>query len=143
LISGWQFPKTHKEEHKEKGEVIDPYVKIKMEGVSKDQSEVRTKTISKILHLLWLTGQENNGFNPVWNTEFKFQLTTPELAILMFTVMDEDSLSRDDFIAQYALNVYNIREGYRVIPLKDKKGASYDKASLLIHFSWEDRYYAC
>jgi hypothetical protein len=27
--------------------------------------------------------------------------------------------------------------------LKDKKGASYDKASLLIHFSWEDRYYAC
>jgi len=36
------------------------------------------------------------------------------------------------------LNVNNIREGYRVIPLKDKHGSPYEKASLLIHVSWED-----
>ncbi len=47
-------------------------------------------------------------------------------------------MSRDDFIGHFPLNVYNIREGYRVIPLKDKHGSVYEKASLLIHVSWED-----
>jgi len=126
VISGWQFPKVQGKETKEKGEVIDPYVKIWVSGVSKDSTSVKTKTI------------KNNGFNPVWNSEFKFPLTTPDLASLTFVVNDEDVVSKDDFIAQYAVNVYNIREGYRVIPLKDKQGNTYDKASLLVHISWED-----
>jgi len=128
VISGWQFPKVQgtTKETKQKGEIIDPYVRIEMAGVSKDKSVVRTKTI------------KNNGFNPVWNTEFKFQITTPDLGILLFMVYDEDTLTKDDFIGQYALDVYNVREGYRVVPLKDKTGNPYEKASLLIHFSWED-----
>jgi len=128
VISGWQFPKVQgtAKEGKQKGEVIDPYVRIALAGVSKDKNDVRTKTI------------KNNGFNPLWNSEFKFPITTPDLAILMFSVYDEDLVSRDDFIGQFALNVYNVREGYRVIPLKDKTGHPYEKASLLVHFSWAD-----
>lgn len=56
----------------------------------------------------------------------------------MVTVMDEDLVSADDFIGHFALRVNNLREGYRVVPLKDKKGQSYEKASVLIHISMED-----
>jgi hypothetical protein len=65
-------------------------------------------------------------------------LTTPELALIMVTVMDEDLVTADDFIGHFALRVSNLREGYRVVPLKDKKGQSYEKASVLIHVSIDD-----
>jgi len=126
IISGWQFPKTGGKENKEKGEVIDPFVQVKLAGVSKDKNDWKTKTV------------KNNGFNPLWNTEIKIPLTCPDLAVLLFTVWNEDLVAKNYFIAQYALDVTNVREGYRVVPLKDKKGHEYEKASLLIHFVWED-----
>ena len=124
VVSGFQLPKTHGKEEKKKGEVIDPYVKLWISGTPTDKRSCKTKTI------------KNNGFNPVWKTEFKFPLAAPELAILTFTVADSDFVSADDFIGQYTIAVANIREGYRYLPLSDKKGNEYDRASLLLHFRW-------
>jgi len=76
---------------------------------------------------------KNNGFNPHWETEFRFPLSHPDLAILLFTVSDADVVSADDFIGQYAISIKSIREGYRTVPLKDSKGTPYHSASLFIH----------
>jgi hypothetical protein len=80
-----------------------------------------------------------NGFNPIWNTEFKFTLTSPELALLLFTVCDEGSglvKKSDDFIGQYGIPVECMREGYRAVPLRDKKGNIFEKASLLVYVNF-------
>jgi uncharacterized protein YjbI with pentapeptide repeats len=124
VISGSQLPKVEGKEKTEKGEVIDPYVKVAVHGVSADKKSHKTKVV------------KNNGFNPVWNNDFKFALHQPELAILLLTVSDSDMVSSDDFIAQYAINVTDVREGYRHAVLKDRKGKAYEKASLLLHFKW-------
>lgn len=51
---------------------------------------------------------------------FKLYSKKKKLAILLFTVNDNDIVGTDDFIAQYALPITCIREGYRCIPLKDR-----------------------
>eukprot|EP00027_Filamoeba_sp_ATCC50430_P001013 CAMPEP_0168555584 /NCGR_PEP_ID=MMETSP0413-20121227/8417_1 /TAXON_ID=136452 /ORGANISM="Filamoeba nolandi, Strain NC-AS-23-1" /LENGTH=837 /DNA_ID=CAMNT_0008586453 /DNA_START=37 /DNA_END=2550 /DNA_ORIENTATION=- len=124
VISGSQLPKVEGKEKTDKGEVIDPYVKVIMYGVSADKKSHKTKVV------------KNNGFNPVWNNDFKFPIHVPELAILLFTVSDSDMVSSDDFIAQYSINVTDVREGFRHAVLKDRKGKTYEKASLLLHFKW-------
>jgi len=125
IISGWQLPKVQGKETSQKGEVIDPYVKIKLRGSPIDkQKPQKTKVI------------KSNGFNPIWEADYKFPLHYPDLAILYFEVSDADLISKDDFIGQYALPVSSIREGFRYVPLKDNRGVTYDKASLLCQFKW-------
>lgn len=51
IISGWQLPKVQGHEGKNKGEVIDPYVKISVHGVAKDSNSVKTRTISMFLKI--------------------------------------------------------------------------------------------
>ena len=46
-----------------KGEVIDPYISVELYGLSKDHKKCRTKTI------------DNNGFNPIFNETFMFNVT--------------------------------------------------------------------
>jgi len=124
VISGWQLPKAEGKETKDKGEVIDPYVKLTIEGLHADKKSSKTKTI------------KNNGFNPVWNADFKFPLVNSELAVLLFVVSDADFVTSDDMIGQYAMPVRCIREGYRCLDLKDRRGKVYEKASLLVQFKW-------
>ena len=53
---------------------------------------------------------KDNGFNPQWNEAFKFKSIFPDLAILRFVVMDDDTLS-DDFIGQYSLPLESLAPG--------------------------------
>ena len=53
---------------------------------------------------------KDNGFNPQWNVSFKFKSIFPDLAILLFVVMDDDTLS-DDFIGQYSLPLESLAPG--------------------------------
>jgi len=126
VISAYQLPKKHGAEDKSKGEVIDPYVKLKVRGANVDTTVKSQKT--KVV--------KSNGFNPVWRAEFKFPIHFPDLALLFFEVADADMLSKDDFIGQYCLPVASIREGYRTVPLKDNRGKMYEKASLFVRFKW-------
>jgi len=118
IISGWQLPKV---KGKEKGDIIDPYVKVSVHGLTGDKRSFKTKVI------------KNNGFNPVWKADTKFPLSHPELATLTFVVSDADLISSDDLIAQYSLPVTSLRDGYRFVPLKDKHGKLIEKSSLLIY----------
>jgi len=121
VISAFQLPKVAGKEATQKGEVIDPYVKVKIRGVPADETKSQKTKVVK-----------NNGFNPHWNAEFKFPLTCPDLAILYFNVVDADVISSDDFIGQYAIPINCIREGFRAVPLKDARGNVYEKATLFV-----------
>jgi myosin heavy subunit len=60
-----------------------------------------------------------NGFSPVWNDEedeFDFKVTNPSIAVLLFTVWDDDT---SDFVAGAAVPVDSIRQGYRSVSLFD------------------------
>lgn len=61
----------------------------------------------------------------------------PEMALLMFTVMDKD-VNKDDFIAQTVVPVKNLKKGYRSLRLYSSSGTQhgdFEHASLLCRFT--------
>ena len=42
------------------------------------------------------------GHNPIWDESFEFQINLPELALVRFSVLDDEFIA-DDFIGQYTL----------------------------------------
>lgn len=105
-----------------KGEIVDPFVVLQLHGAPQDNSEeVKTPTI------------QDNGFNPVWNSQFSFSIHFPELALLSFTINDEDAL-KTNFIGRSAVPVHCIRNGYRAVAMLDHKQQLLENTSLLCHF---------
>ena len=78
IISACQLPKPYAST---KGEVIDPFVQLDVNGVEPDRATFKTEVI------------QDNGFNPVWNQKFTFKLNAPDLALLQFTVYDHEDLA--------------------------------------------------
>jgi len=78
---------------------------------------------------------ENNGFNPYWNETMKFTVTCPQLALVMFRVLDDIPASRDETIAQYCLPVRCLQTGYRMIELRDMNGERLGPSSLFLHIT--------
>jgi len=92
-----------------KGDIVDPYVKLTILGLSQDSNSQSTNTI-------W-----NNGWNPLWNETFEFNLVCPELAWLQVSVWDKNKLSSDTFICENCFPVSSMRTGcMRSIPLFDE-----------------------
>jgi len=112
IISAQNLPKPL---HEVKGEIIDPYVIVKVHGVDQDNKTVETSVVL------------DNGFNPVWNTEFTFNLSVPDLALVHVQVWDKDELSMDDFIGQCVVPFNSLRTGYRQFHLRfaDERPISY------------------
>ncbi|KAL3830175.1 hypothetical protein ACJIZ3_018977 [Penstemon smallii] len=101
----------------------DFYVKIAIAGVSADLRRYKTKVI------------EDNWL-PVWNEEFEFPLTLPELALLRIEVHEFDMPDKDDFAGQTCLPVSELKSGIRAIPLYDYKGDKYKSVKLLVRFQF-------
>jgi len=120
VISGWQLPKTS---GTTKGDVIDPYIDVKVVGLEADYAHVKTKTVG------------NNGYNPVWNEEMNFTIGKPDIAVIFIQVWDEDKLSANDFIAYSAIPVTSLRSGYRSVQLYNSKFEALPDSSLLVHIN--------
>lgn len=118
VISAQQLPKVNKDKHKS---IVDPLVKVEIYGVPADNASNETHHI------------ENNGFNPMWNESFKFDIHVPELAMLRFLVEDYDSTSQNDLIGQYCLPLTSVQNGYRHVPLLTKRGDVICSAGLFVH----------
>lgn len=104
-----------------KGKIdCDPYVVVEMVGVPEDKFLFKTKTI------------QNNNYNPKWSEGFTKKILVPELALIRFSVYDEDNFS-DDFIGQASMPVTSIRQGYRHVILLNKKGESHTSGCLFVH----------
>ena len=78
ILSGQHIPRPN---NSEKGEVIDPYVEVKVRGHQDDFSNENNRHETQPVR--------NNGFSPSWREKFEFYLTAPEIAFLEFKVRDE------------------------------------------------------
>lgn len=93
-------------------------------GVPADNAKRKTKII------------EDNWY-PIWDEEFSFPLTVPELALLRIEVREYDMSEKDDFGGQTCLPVAELRPGIRSVPLYDKKGEKMKSVRLLMRFIFE------
>nr|XP_023842991.1 1-phosphatidylinositol 4,5-bisphosphate phosphodiesterase delta-1 [Salvelinus alpinus] len=118
VISAQQLPKLNKDKPKS---IVDPLVKVEIYGVPADTCRKETRSI------------ENNGFNPMWNETFQFDIKVPELALVRFLVEDYDSTSQNDLIGQYCLPLTSLQNGYRHVPLLTKHGDVIPSAGLFVH----------
>ncbi|OWM87425.1 hypothetical protein CDL15_Pgr022536 [Punica granatum] len=101
----------------------DFYTKLYIIGVPADAAKRKTRII------------EDNWF-PVWNEEFTFPLTVPELALLRIEVREYDRSDKDDFGGQTCLPISELRSGIRAVPLYDRKGEKYKSVKLLMQFQF-------
>ncbi|XP_070701723.1 1-phosphatidylinositol 4,5-bisphosphate phosphodiesterase delta-1-like isoform X2 [Pempheris klunzingeri] len=117
VISAQQLPKVNKK----KSSIVDPLVKVQVFGVPADVAEKETGPV------------ENNGFNPMWNENFQFDVYVPELALVRFAIEDYDATSDNEFVGQYTLPFHSLKMGYRHVPLLSKNGDVLPSAGLFVH----------
>ncbi|KAG2458046.1 PLCD1 phosphodiesterase, partial [Polypterus senegalus] len=94
IISGQQLPKVNQDKI---NSIVDPLVKVEIFGVPRDVQKAETHHLN------------NNGFNPMWNKTYVFDISVPQLAFIRFLVEDYDGSSFNDFVAQYTLPVTSIQ----------------------------------
>ena len=124
VISGQSLPKPN---GSTRGEIIDPYVQLIVNGDTMDRKTMQTKTV------------QNNGFNPVWNEVFTIEIQRPEIAMITFRCMDED-VDFDDFIASSSIPLCALRQGFRTIQMYDnfgQSGGAFAYAALFVHVKVE------
>lgn len=96
LISAQQLPSFQKSSIIK--DIIDPYVEISIHGVPADNKRLVSRVV------------KDNGYNPIWNEDFKFNINCPELAFVRFLVKDED-IGIDDYIGEFTIRFENMRQG--------------------------------
>ncbi|RWS23685.1 Inactive phospholipase C-like protein 2 [Leptotrombidium deliense] len=125
IISGQQLPRPRGASCK--ASAIDPYITVQVTGVPGDCAEVRTRTVS------------NEGNSPLFDENFEFSVSVPELALLRFVVLDDDYIN-DDFIGQNTIAVECIQTGYRHVKLYSNDGSLIPNATLFVHVSMTHRF---
>lgn len=97
VVSGQHIPKPDGEL---KGEVIDPYVKVRIRGHLSDKGlKGKTKTV------------RNNGFNPVWCERFGFRVNYPSLAFLELRVKDYSKKGSNKFLGAFICPLSMVQQG--------------------------------
>ncbi|CAL1374711.1 unnamed protein product [Linum trigynum] len=119
LGDGWRLDFSHT--HFDAYSPPDFYIKIYIVGAAVDSTQKKTRIIE-------------DNWSPIWNEEFMFPLTLPELALLRIEVRDHDKSEKDDFGGQTCLPVSELRRGIRSIHLHDKKGEKLNNVKLLMGF---------
>ncbi|GMI72602.1 hypothetical protein like AT2G40116 [Hibiscus trionum] len=120
---GWRLDFSHT--HFDAYSPPDFYTKIYIAGVPADEAKRKTKVIE-------------DDWVPVWDEEFTFSLTVPELALLRIEVREYDLHEKDDFGGQTCLPIPELKTGIRSVPLHDKKGVKYKNVRLLMFFEFEE-----
>ncbi|CAF2296273.1 hypothetical protein HID58_016277 [Brassica napus] len=119
---GWRLDFSHT--HFDAYSPPDFYTKMFIVGVPADNAKRKTKIIV-------------DNWYPIWDEEFSFPLTVPELALLRIEVREYDMSEKDDFGGQTCLPVSELRPGIRSVPLYDKKGEKMKSVRLLMRFIFE------
>ncbi|KAI3748848.1 hypothetical protein L6452_12238 [Arctium lappa] len=119
---GWRMDFSHT--HFDKFSPPDFYTKMYMVGVPADVIKKKTRVIK-------------DDWIPIWDEEFTFLLSVPELALLKIVVRDYDVSDKDTFGGQTCLPVSELRSGIRTVPLHNKKGEKFKSVKLLMQFQFE------
>ncbi|XP_051131894.1 phosphoinositide phospholipase C 4-like [Andrographis paniculata] len=118
---GWHL--DFKQTHFDLYSPPDFYVRVGIAGAPADETMKKTKAIE-------------DNWNPVWDEEFTFPLTVPELALLRIEVHEYDMHEKDDFGGQTCLPVSELRPGIRSVSLCDRKGEKLNSVRLLMRFDF-------
>lgn len=122
--------------------MVDPYVKVKLydaasAGDFEPSAKARTVAVA------------NNGFAPAWATAAggagaapaKFRVTDRRVALLVFTVWDEDTARSDDLLGYVSLPLPMLPDGVVTLPLAGADGRAVRSADarpavLLVRVGW-------
>ncbi|CAM8973313.1 unnamed protein product [Rhodiola kirilowii] len=118
---GWYMDFSHS--HFDTYSPPDFYTRVGIAGVPEDCVMKKTKI-------------KEDEWSPVWDEEFEFKLTVPELALLRIEVHEYDVSGKDDFGGQTCLPLSELRTGIRAVPLHDRKGDKYNSVKLLMRFTF-------
>ncbi|RWR76946.1 phosphoinositide phospholipase C 4 isoform X1 [Cinnamomum micranthum f. kanehirae] len=118
---GWRL--DFKQTHFDTYSPPDFYTRVGIAGVPADAVMAQTSIVE-------------DDWAPVWNEEFIFPLTVPELALLRIEVHEHDMSQKDDFAGQTCLPVSELRLGIRAVPLFDRKGKMFKSVKLLMRFEF-------
>ncbi|XP_063604355.1 1-phosphatidylinositol 4,5-bisphosphate phosphodiesterase eta-2-like [Penaeus indicus] len=121
VLSGQHLPNSAK-----KGDIVDPYVQVKVRGHPLDKQKQRTKVV------------KNNGFNPVWNETLELRIKVPHVSLIYFSLRDESSLARDPVLALCCIPFNSLTTGYRFVHLTDLGSKSLAPSALFVHISISD-----
>ncbi|CAL8091039.1 unnamed protein product [Orchesella dallaii] len=104
--------------------ISSPFVEVEIIGADFDCQKVRTtKYIAE------------NGFNPFWNEKFTIKVLNPDLALIRFSISDEDSFGDSHFVGQATYPALCLFQGYRSVPLENGYGEEL-LSSMLIHLQY-------
>ncbi|KAL2091184.1 hypothetical protein ACEWY4_013447 [Coilia grayii] len=117
IISGQCLPKPRDSMLGDRGEIIDPFVEVEIVGLPVDCQKAQTRAV------------DDNGFNPMWEETLLFTLHLPQIALVRFTVWDQDPIGRN-FIGQRTIAFNSMLTGYRHVYLE-----SMEEASIFVHIS--------
>ncbi|XP_007016097.2 PREDICTED: phosphoinositide phospholipase C 4 [Theobroma cacao] len=118
---GWHL--DFKQTHFDSYSPPDFYTRVGIAGVPDDEIMKKTK-------------KKEDDWTPVWDEEFTFPLTVPELALLRVEVHEYDMSEKDDFAGQTCLPVSELKPGIRAVPLFDRKGEKLNSVRLLMRFEF-------
>jgi len=122
ILSGQHIPNSVK-----KGDIVDPYVQVKVRGHDLDKQKQRTVTV------------KNNGFNPVWDETLELQVKVPDLSLVYFTVRDESSYATDPVLAMRCIPFNSLTQGYRHVHLTSRGGESVGPCALFVKISVREK----
>ncbi|WRX12117.1 C2 domain - like 10 [Theobroma cacao] len=97
---GWRLDFSHT--HFDTYSPPDFYTKVYIVGVPADEAKRKTRIIG-------------DDWSPVWDEEFTYPLTVPDLALLRIEVREYDMSEKDDFGGQTCLPVSDLRPGIRSV----------------------------
>ncbi|KAL7450054.1 hypothetical protein ACHAWC_003094 [Mediolabrus comicus] len=128
VLAGSCLPKPYGE-----GEVISPYVMIRLHDIIEHRLKLDERKTNAV---------QDNGYCPQWagGKEFSFQVDSPGVAMLQFTVLNSDEGFIDDIICRTAIPVRCLREGVRSVHFYDRNSqwGTLSLARLLVQVKIED-----
>ena len=122
IVSGQHLPKS---EQRIKGDIIEPYVKVRVRGCPEDEDEYVTKVVPKVKlnsrkwneinkSSKFVLSLSQNGFNPIWNEVAVFDVLHPDLAFVEFKVKSQEGTAQmDEHLGSYVIPFHLMRTGYR------------------------------
>mmetsp|Transcript_17847 Transcript_17847/g.42100 ORF Transcript_17847/g.42100 Transcript_17847/m.42100 type:complete len:904 (+) Transcript_17847:89-2800(+) len=128
IVAGSCLPKPKGEKS---GETIDPYLVVTLHDSEVDDKGKLAYTSSSFD----TKPVDNNGFCPIWKDGAQtWQVVNPEVAVVVFSLKEKD-WEFDDRVAEAAIPINRLRDGYRSVQLFDlnnSRSGAFGFASLLV-----------
>jgi hypothetical protein len=127
ILSAFGLPKP---DRSDRGEIVDPFVRVALEGPGCISGEGPRET----------TVIDDNGYHPTWRgsgtNKFTFHTCAPEMCTLVLQVIDKDYGKADDELSDSFIHLGLLRAGVRCFPLWTPTSQPLESAFVLAEVSF-------